>query len=61
MYMDKFTSDGEMKGFFTIIIEVELPWLQQHPRRNMNVADNKTIGLFSDITKTEVTAVHPAK
>ena len=61
MYMDIFTSDREMKGFLTILIQVELTWLQQHPRRTVNVADNKTIGLLSDITKTEVTAVHSAK
>jgi len=61
MYMDKFTSDREMKGFLTVLIQVEHTWLQQHPRRNVTVAHNKTISLFSDITKTEVTAVHPAK
>lgn len=61
MYMDSFTSDREMKDFLTILAQVELTWLQQNPRRNVNVADNKTIGLFSDINKTEATAVHPAK
>jgi hypothetical protein len=60
MYTDNFTCDREMKGFLIILIQVELTWLQQNPRRNMNVADNTT-GLFSDITKTEVTAVHPAR
>jgi hypothetical protein len=59
--MDNFTSDREMKGLLTIVIQVELAWLQQHSRRNVNVADSKTGGLFSDITKTEVTAVHRGK
>jgi hypothetical protein len=59
--MDNFTSDRKMTDFLTILTQVELKWLQQHPRRSVNVADNKTIGLFSDITKAEVTAVHPAK
>jgi len=59
--MDNFTSDREMKGFLTIVTQVELTWLQQNPRRNVNVADNKTIDLLSDVTKTEATAVHPAK
>ena len=49
--MDKFSSDKEMKHFLTILIQVELAWLQQLQRLNVNVANNKTIGLFSDILK----------
>jgi hypothetical protein len=52
--MDNFTYGKKMKDFLTILIQVELKWLQQYPRRNVNAADNS---LFSDVTKAEVTAV----